>query len=151
MRGKGQVSFGEQVRLGYSDSPGFWSTYQYFDLRGDNARIHIGSQVILNNNTSLTADNASITIGDRTVAGLDLTIMPSDGHGVDPERRHNENYPCCSVQIGENVFIGDHVIILKGVTIGRDCVIGAGSVVTKSIPERVVAAGNPCRIIRTFN
>jgi maltose O-acetyltransferase len=120
-------------------------------LRGDNARIHIGSQVILNNNTSLTADNASITIGDRTVAGVDLTIMTSDGHGVDPERRHNENYPYCSVQIGENVFIGDHVIILKGVTIGRDCVIGAGSVVTKSIPERVVAAGNPCRIIRTFN
>jgi maltose O-acetyltransferase len=52
------------------------------------------------------------------------------------------------VVVGENVFVGDRTMILKGVTIGRDAVIGAGSVVTKSIPEAVIAAGNPARVIR---
>jgi len=52
------------------------------------------------------------------------------------------------VHLGENVFIGDGAKILKGVTIGRDSVVGAGSVVTRSIPAGVIAAGNPARVVR---
>ena len=56
-----------------------------------------------------------------------------------------------AVEIGEEVFIGDRVLVLKGVSIGRHSVIGAGSVVTCSLPEFVIAAGNPARVIRSFS
>lgn len=151
INGKGKVSMGERVQLGYELSPQFWTSYAYFDLRGDEARIILGDGVILNNNVSLTADGATIQIGKNTVAGINLNIQTSDGHALDPEIRTNGVFPRLSVVIGDNVFIGDNVIILKGVNIGDNSVIGAGSVVTGDIPDNVLAAGNPCRTIRLLN
>jgi acetyltransferase-like isoleucine patch superfamily enzyme len=150
IKGEGNVNIAEKVQIGYELSPGFWSTYVYFDLRGDGSLINLGDGVILNNNTSLTADGAGIYIGSNTVAGVNLSILTSDGHDLSPKMRHSGHFSRLSVRIGENVFIGDNVMILKGVFIGRNTVIGAGSIVTADIPENVVAAGNPCRVIRSL-
>lgn len=151
IKGEGKVIFEENVNVGYSFSQGFLCTYAYFDLRGNDSMIRIGEGVMLNNNTCLTADEASIHIGKNTVAGVNLSIQTSDGHCLSPAKRRSGNFPRYSVTIGENVFIGDNVIILKGVNIGKNSVIGAGSVVTSDIPENVTAAGNPCKVIRPLS
>ena len=150
IKGKGRVCIGKSVQLGYEPSPGFWTSYVYFDLRGEAALIKLGDGVLLNNNTSLTADGASIHIGKNTVAGVNLSILTSDGHALSPTMRLLGQFPHLSVTIGENVFIGDNVMILKGVNIGKNSVIGAGSLVCSDIPENRIAAGNPCRVIRTL-
>jgi len=151
MEGDGKVIMGKQVQIGYELSPHFWSSYAYFDLRGADSLIRLGDGVILNNNASLSADGASITIGNYTITGVNLSIITSDGHCLNPKQRHHVSYQRASVNIGEYVFIGDNVLILKGVNIGNNSVIGAGSVVTSDIPENVVAAGNPCRVIRPLS
>lgn len=84
-----------------------------------------------------------ITIGNNVRVGANVTIMDGDAHQDDP--RAGKNSP---ITIEDNVWIGANTIVLKGVTIGRNTLIGAGSVVTKSIPANVLAAGNPCRVIR---
>jgi len=147
IKGEGSIHIGEKVTIGYESSSGFWSTYAYFDLRG-NGDIRIGDDVIINNNVALTADGASIKIGSRTITGINLSIMTSDGHSLDPAHRHDGKYKCLPVEIGENVFIGDNVTILKGVRIGKNAVIGANSLVIKDIPENALAVGNPCNVLR---
>lgn len=87
-----------------------------------------------------------ITIGNNVRVGANVTIMDGDAHQDDP--RAGMNAP---VHICENVWIGANSIVLKGVTIGRNSLIGAGSVVTKDIPSNVVAAGNPCRVIKSLD
>jgi acetyltransferase-like isoleucine patch superfamily enzyme len=150
VKGNGQISAGKKVQIGVEDSPAFWSTYTYMEVRGKESRIEIDDGVILNNNATLTADRARIRIGSRTVAGINFLVMTSDGHNLDPLKRNQGLYPCLSVEIGEDVFIGDNVTILKGVHIGKGSTIGAGSVVTHNIPEFSVAAGNPCRVLRNL-
>ncbi len=148
IKGKGKVKVGKQVGIGVEASPGFWSGYSYFELRGKQASISLGDNVKLNNNASLIADHAEIRIGNDCVFGMDLLIQTGDGHNLDPAHRNEDSYPCSSVQIEENVFVGDRVTILKGVHIGKNSTIGACSVVTGDIPENTIAAGNPCRVIR---
>lgn len=148
IKGNGSIQTGEHVKIGFESSAGFWNTYAYMDVR-NNGTIRIEQGVILNNNAALTADGTQIFIGENTVSGIGLTISTSDGHSLLPELRHSEAVEKRPVYIGQNVFLGDHVTILKGVTIGSGSVIGSDSVVTSDIPEQSVAAGNPCRIIRS--
>lgn len=105
--------------------------------------------------TSATVSAAvRVTIGPRSLIGPGTLITDSDHHPVDlgPVPRRFRGFPASdpsdAVSVGEDVFIGARAIILKGVTIGDGSVVGAGSVVTRSIPEGVIAAGNPCRVIR---
>ncbi|NRW82134.1 acetyltransferase-like isoleucine patch superfamily enzyme [Clostridium beijerinckii] len=79
-----------------------------------------------------------------------VTITPT-GHPVDPDLRRPGTQFSIPVRIGNNVWIGSNAVILPGVTIGDNSVIGAGSVVTHDIPENVVAVGNPCRVLREIN
>lgn len=88
----------------------------------------------------------SITLKDYVRVGANVTIMDGDAHQDDP--RAGKNSP---IVIEDNVWIGANTTILKGVTIGRNSLIGAGSIVVKSIPENVIAAGNPCRVIRPLD
>ena len=87
-----------------------------------------------------------IIIGNKVRVGANVTIMDGDAHQDDP--RSGDNKP---VIIADGVWIGANVFILKGVSIGKNSVIGAGSVVTRNIPPDVVAAGNPCKVIMNLN
>lgn len=89
------------------------------------------------------AYGSNIHIGDYFYANFNVT-----GHPIHPSQRKDGAQFSIPVKIEDNVWIGSGVIILPGVTIGKNSVVGAGSIVTKSIPENVVAVGNPCRVLR---
>lgn len=108
--------------------------------------VHMGKNVYANFNLTLV-DDGEIYIGDYTMIGPNVTIATA-GHPVLPELRQEAYQFNIPVHIGKNVWIGAGVIILPGVTVGDNTVIGAGSIVTKDIPSDVVAVGNPCRVLR---
>ncbi len=92
-------------------------------------------------------DVAPITIGSHVMLGTHVQIITA-GHPIHPDVRNTAYEYGAPVTIGDNVWIGAGAIVLPGVTIGSNTVIGAGAVVTKDVPANVVAAGNPCRVIR---
>ena len=113
-----------------------------------------GALIELGRNVGLSATvicaAKSITIGEGTITGAGVVIADTDFH--EPQGEWGWSADCKTsarpVVIGRGVFIGARAIILKGVTIGDRAVIGAGSVVTKDVPARTIAAGNPARIIK---
>ncbi len=111
--------------------------------------IFIGENFFANFNLTIL-DEARVTIGDNVFIGPDVSIYTAC-HPLDPASRNAGVQWAEPVTIGNNVWIGGKTVILPGVTIGSDTVIGAGSVVTRSIPSSVVAAGNPARVIRSLN
>ena len=108
--------------------------------------VHLGSNVYANAGLKLV-DDTHIYIGDCTMLGPNVVIATA-GHPIDPELRSQGLQYNMPVRIGRNCWLGAGVIVMPGVTIGDDTVIGAGSVVTKDIPSGVVAVGNPCRVLR---
>ncbi|MBR5871612.1 MAG: sugar O-acetyltransferase [Clostridia bacterium] len=108
--------------------------------------VHLGRDVYFNFNVTLVDDN-DITIGDCTMVGPN-TVIATASHPICPELREQGGQFNLPVVIGKNCWLGAGVIVLPGVTIGDNTVVGAGSVVTKDLPPNVVAAGNPCRILR---
>ncbi|TZF84452.1 acyltransferase [Pedobacter sp. BS3] len=113
-----------------------------------NSRIEIGDNSGLSG-TAIGAAN-KIIIGSNVMVGANSLITDTNWHNIDPHLRHTADPLPGEVYIGDNVFIGYGSIILKNVSIGKNSVIGAGSVVTKSIPANVIAAGNPCVVIRAL-
>ena len=107
---------------------------------------HWGSNIYANYNLTLV-DDGHIYIGDKVMFGPNVTIATAN-HPILPELREKALQYVRDVHIGENVWIGANVVIVPGVRIGKNSVIGAGSVVTKDVPENVVAVGNPCRVLR---
>jgi len=108
--------------------------------------VHLGKNVYVNFNSTFV-DDAQIYIGDGTMLAPNVTIVAAS-HPMSTKLRA-EGYGCNKpVYIGKNVWIASNVTILPGVHIGDNSVIGAGSVVTKDVPESVFAAGNPAKIIR---
>ncbi|MBE6659538.1 MAG: sugar O-acetyltransferase [Ruminococcaceae bacterium] len=110
--------------------------------------VHLGKDVYFNFNVTLVDDN-DIYIADNTMIGPN-TVIATAGHPVCPDIRQKGGQFNIPVHIGKNCWLGAGVIVLPGVTIGDNTVVGAGSVVTKDLPANVVAAGNPCRILRTI-
>lgn len=96
---------------------------------------------------TVIAAAGSIKIGNNVLCGANTTITDYDWHGLDPDKRFSPAEPK-PIVIEDNVWLGLNSLVLKGVTIGRNSVIGANSVVTKDIPANVIAAGNPCKVIR---
>lgn len=116
----------------------------------ENAVLKIGDNVGISSSCIWVTD--SITIGDHVNIGADTLILDTDAHHLDwQERRNGGERSSEPIIIEDDAFIGTRSIILKGVTIGARSIIGAGSVVAKSIPPDCVAAGNPCKIIRMNN
>lgn len=111
--------------------------------------IHLGNNVYFNFNATLV-DDTHIYIGDCTMLGPNVVIATA-GHPILPELREKALQYNLPVHIGKNCWLGAGVIVLPGVTIGDNTVIGAGSVVTKDIPANVVAVGNPCKVLREIN
>lgn len=111
--------------------------------------VHLGKYVYANFNLTLV-DDTHIYIGDYTMLGPNVVIA-SGGHPILPELREKFYQYNAPVHIGRNCWLGAGVIVVPGITIGDNVVIGAGSVVTKDIPSNVIAVGNPCRVLREIN
>lgn len=111
--------------------------------------IHFGNNVYCNFAVTMV-DDTHIYVGDSTMIGPNVTIA-SAGHPILPELRKKAYQYNMPVKIGKNCWIGAGVVIVPGVTIGDNTVIGAGSVVNKDIPSDVIAVGNPCRVLREIN
>lgn len=111
--------------------------------------VHFGKNIYANFNLTLV-DDTHIYVGDYTMIGPNVTIA-SAGHPILPELRQKGYQFNSAVHIGKNCWIGGGVIIVPGITIGDNTVVGAGSIVTKDLPANVVAVGNPCRVLREIN
>lgn len=123
-----------------------WMQPPFFCDYGSN--IFLGKRVFFNFNC-VVLDVCAVRIGDFTLFGPSVQIYTAT-HPLEAELRRTREF-AKPVTIGSDVWVGGAAIILPGVTIGDRCVIGAGSVVTRDIPDDVFAAGNPCRVIRPVN
>ncbi len=112
-------------------------------------RVHFGKSIYANFNLTCV-DDTHIYVGDYTMFGPNVTVATA-GHPILPELREKGYQYNAPVHIGKNCWIGAGAIILPGITIGDNVVVGAGSVVTKDLPSDVVAVGNPCRVLRNVN
>lgn len=141
-KNKSRIKIGDYCRF---------MSFTYGNLLGLNHRCILAVE----NNASISIGNFcgfsgvsiwafdTVIIGNNVRCGANVTIMDGDAHFDDP--RSGGSSP---IIIEDNVWIGKDVTILKGVRIGKNSLVGANSVVTKSIPANVIAAGNPCRVIR---
>lgn len=136
------------------------SSSKYTDL-GVNHPVIIktlssSSHISIDNNTGMSGTticcSEKIEIGKNCLIGANVTIVDTDFHPIQSSSRRfsKNNIQVSPVNIKDNVFIGANTLVLKGVTIGKNSVIGAGSVVTKSLPENVIAVGNPAKVVRNI-
>ncbi|WP_338847850.1 sugar O-acetyltransferase [Clostridium perfringens] len=111
--------------------------------------VHFGNGVYANFNLTMV-DDCDIFVGNNVMFGPNVTVSAGT-HPIHPELRSKQAQYNIPIHIGNNVWIGANSVILTGVNIGDNSVIGAGSIVTKDIPSNVVAVGNPCRVLREIN
>lgn len=119
----------------------FWCDYGY--------NIELGENFYANHNLVIL-DGAKITFGDHVFIGPNCSFYAS-GHPLDVCQRNEGLEYAHPITVGDNVWFGGNVVVLPGVKIGNNSVIGAGSVVTKDIPDNVVAVGNPCKVLREIS
>ncbi|WP_347216441.1 sugar O-acetyltransferase [Chryseobacterium sp.] len=120
--------------------PSFWCDYGY--------NIEVGENFYSNHNLVIL-DCAKVTFGNNVFIGPNCSFYTA-GHPLDVKQRNAGLEYARPITIGDNVWFGGNVVVLPGVTIGNNTVIGAGSVVTKDIPENVVAVGNPCKVVKNI-
>jgi acetyltransferase-like isoleucine patch superfamily enzyme len=140
--GKGTIILGK-CTLGFFPSPLFFSGYMHIEARESDAKVVIEDNVFINNSASLIAERTSITIEENTLIGPEVSILDSDFHDLAPNSRVGGGHQAKPVRIAQNVFLGLRVTVLKGVTVGRNSVVGAGTTVTKSVPDDTIASGMP--------
>lgn len=112
--------------------------------------IDVGPDTLLNG--PWIGSWTSVTVGSRCLLGQ-AAIVDTDFHNLQPELRHEPPGPrvTAPIVIGDNVWVGEQVTVLKGVTIGSDSVLGRGTVVRRDVPPRVVVIGNPQQIVKQFD
>lgn len=108
--------------------------------------IELGDNFYTNHNCVIL-DGAKVTFGDNVFIAPNCCFSTA-GHPIDAEKRNQGLEYAYPITVGDDVWIGASVVVLPGVTIGNNSIIGAGSVVNKDIPEGVIAVGNPCKILR---
>lgn len=113
------------------------------------SRTTVGKNFYSNHNL-VVLDAGTITFGDYVFIGPNCCFTTS-GHPIDAERRNRGLEYAYPIRVGDNVWFGANVTVLPGVTIGDNCVIGAGSVVNRDIPSNTVAVGVPCRVLRPIS
>lgn len=151
LTGKGHITFGDNFMFVSGEHINPISS----NLQGS-IYVEEGGKLTIGNNVGMTSTRMwvhdSITIGDNVKIGACCLLMDTDTHQLDYlERRQGVGQiKSAPITIEDDVWIGAHTIVLKGVTIGARSVIGAGSVVTKDIPTDCIAAGNPCKVIRSL-
>ncbi len=141
IRNRGTLRVGDRVRL--------VSTIATLEIDvGPDGILEIGDRVFINYGCSIGATER-IRIGSNCSIGTHVIMIDNDFHRLEPERR-NELPSSKPIVLEENVWLGARVIVLRGVTIGAHSVVGAGSVVSRDIPPRVVAAGVPAKVLRAI-
>lgn len=111
--------------------------------------VHFGKKIYANFNLTLV-DDTHIYVGDYTMFGPNV-VLATAGHPILPQLREKGYQYNAPIHIGKNCWLGSGTIVLPGITIGDNSVIGAGSIVTKDIPSNVVAVGNPCKVLRKID
>ena len=144
--GKGTLSVGKWNCFGYGQAPRLGSGEIMLQPRGNDAVIRIGNGNFFSNNVSIIS-NGMVSIGDNCRIGDLVQVIDCDFHEINPATRNLSDGDIKPVSIGNNVWLGSRVMILKGVTIGDNSVVAASSVVTRSIPPNTLAAGMPARAI----
>jgi maltose O-acetyltransferase len=141
VKNQGRLLIGDRVRL--------TSTIATLEVGvGPQGTLEIGDNVLVNYGCSFGATKL-VRIGDRCNIGTQVILIDNAFHELDPDRR-DEQPESAPVILERNVWLASRVIVLPGVTIGENSVIGAGSVVTKDIPANVLAAGIPAKVIRSI-
>lgn len=148
--GYGSVRVEDGVHIGSEMAPRFGNGEVLLQTRAKAARIQIGESTRLSNNVSCVAA-VGVSIGAHCLIGDGVSIFDCDFHELDPRRRWSGPGVRSPVLIADNVWIGSRALILKGVRIGKNSVVAAGSVVTRDVPDDVVVGGNPARVLRRFN
>jgi maltose O-acetyltransferase len=142
LRGPGRIEIGDDVNAWARAEANVLTTF------GPQAVIRVGNNVRLNG-AGIQAASA-VTVGDDCILGS-CTIVDTDHHSVEVDRRR-PGAPVATrpIVIEDNVWIAGAAVILKGVRVGRDSVVGYGAVVTTDVPAGSVVAGNPARVVRNL-
>lgn len=148
--GDGKITIGNDFYMTSGDhvNPISSNLQGAFFTDNSEAKINIGSNVGMSSTRMWISKE--LAIGNNVKIGACVLLIDTDSHPIDYELRRtsNEGVKSAPIVIEDDVWIGAHSIVLKGVTIGARSIIGAGSVVTKSIPADCIAAGNPAKIIK---
>jgi acetyltransferase-like isoleucine patch superfamily enzyme len=164
---RGFQAIGDECKIGKNS---YFQNKKYIEIGNGttilaNARLQSYAHLTKNPGFIKIGNNCYIGFYFSALAGADIEIednvliashvlISSENHSIDPESKipyMDQPLDCASVKIGEGTWIGEKAIILPGVKIGKKCVIGAGSIVTKSIPDFSIAVGNPAKVIKEYN
>ena len=147
-KGRGRVRVAATTLLGWANSP-FSYRCSYIEARNPQAVIEIGERTTINNAAVLIAEGAGIRIGARCLIGTEWQVMDTNAHELELGRRAEADSQTRQVVVGDDVFIGSRVTLLKGCRIGNGCVVAAGAVVTPGFeaPTMSIVAGNPARVV----
>ncbi len=146
LQGQGTLILHDHVTLGY-ELAGWVKLPIILQPREPKAIIQIGRRTAIMNGCEIIA-RTSIIVGDDCRIGPHTLIYDADFHGLAPHQR-SQNGKTLPIKIGDNVWIGSRSIILKGVSIGRDAVVAAGSVVTRNVSDGEIVAGNPAKQVNS--
>lgn len=147
-KGRGRILLAPSVLFGWPQSPLSHSA-SYIEARNPGAVIEIGERTTLNNAASLIAEGAGIRIGARCLIGTELQVLDTNAHELELGRRHLPDSRTRQVVVGDDVFIGSRVTLLKGCRLGDGCVVASGTVVPPGFeaPAMSIVAGNPARVV----
>lgn len=146
IKNKGQIELGDNVSLNSFPDGELYKTGLLTHL--NTSHIRIGNNCLLNGTVIHSRD--TVIIGDNCMFGPGVVILDNDSHNtsIDPIIRRTGKISVIPVVIGNNVWVGMHSIIMKGVHIGDNSVIASGSVITKDVPSNQLFGGNPARLIK---
>jgi Acetyltransferase (isoleucine patch superfamily) len=148
-RGRGHISIGKDCVFGYKIGGFHYGGSIELQARTSNSIIILCDKVMTNNNIFICAANR-IEIGEGTLIGSNVTIMDFEAHGILPQDRKRMG-DVGEVNVGNNVWIGNNVIILKDTKIGDNCIVAAGAVVKGTFLNNVIIGGIPAKIIKSID
>lgn len=147
-QGAGTVSFGKNVHVGLDYDTDFWTSYVFLNPRNPESKIEIGEGSWVGNHFVAISEGPGIFIRKNVLIGTHVEVYDSDFHAVNVRTRLQSDAKRSAVKIGNDVWIGNNVTILKGTEIGEHSVVAAGAVVSGKFPPNVVLGGVPAKVIR---